>query len=76
MTPSDCHPLAPIQAIQRLAVVLTDALGAASFSPSLGSAPLDSLLDAGETWRFQFWYRDSIGLGSNLSETISIRFCP
>ncbi|MAF65877.1 MAG: glucose dehydrogenase [Planctomycetes bacterium] len=36
-------------------------------------------LDPGDTWNFQFWYRDPPGPGGtgfNLSDAISVTFCP
>ncbi|MDP6409801.1 MAG: PQQ-dependent sugar dehydrogenase [Planctomycetota bacterium] len=36
-------------------------------------------IDAGETWFFQFWYRDPTGpqgSGFNLSDALSVTFCP
>lgn len=37
-----------------------------------------SQIDAGETWNFQFWYRDVAagGAGFNLSNGLSATFCP
>ena len=35
-------------------------------------------IDAGETWNFQFWYRDPSagGAGFNFTDALSITFCP
>lgn len=41
----------------------------AQLSASYGFQP-------GTTWRFQFWFRDAVGLGSNLSNVASASFCP
>jgi len=37
-----------------------------------------SQIDPGETWNFQFWFRDtgSLGAGFNLSNGLSATFCP
>ena len=29
----------------------------------------------GDVWNFQFWYRDTVGSGSNLSDGLQITFC-
>jgi hypothetical protein len=47
----------------------------------LTSAPADSgpgKISVGETWYFQFWYRDQAagGAGFNLSNALSVIFCP
>ncbi len=36
------------------------------------------VIQAGQTWRFQFWYRDPAGGGAgfNLSNGLSVQFCP
>ncbi len=31
---------------------------------------------AGTTWRFQFWFRDQVGAGFNLSNAAAATFCP
>jgi hypothetical protein len=44
-----------------------------SYAPSPGG-----ILAAGATWYFQFWYRDPAGgpVGFNLSDGLSVTFCP
>ena len=47
-------------------------LHSVDFSPG---TPADQLLQAGSTWVFQFWYRDSGDpLGSNTSDSLAISF--
>jgi hypothetical protein len=40
--------------------------------------PPGATITAGSTWNFQFWYRNPAagGAGFNLSDGLSIRFCP
>ncbi|MDP6763578.1 MAG: integrin alpha [Planctomycetota bacterium] len=47
-----------------------------STAPPMGSGP--GTLGAGETWHFQFWYRDvPAGLsGFNLTDALGLTFCP
>ncbi len=62
-------------AFVRLPAVQTDATGAASYPLDFPSLPVP--LANGETWNFQFWYRDSV-LGipiTNFSDGLEIRFC-
>ena len=65
------HRLAP--------VVRCDASGTGSlaldFTDPLSAA---SLISAGSTWNFQFWYRDPqpVGHGFNLTDALSAQFCP
>ncbi|MCP3919003.1 MAG: S8 family serine peptidase [bacterium] len=63
----------------RLPVVTTDNLGSAAFAYDNTAPPIPpGQVAAGETWNFQFWYRDngSAGAGFNLSNGLSITFCP
>ena len=67
--------------ITRLAPRQTDALGFASQTLDLDSAPFDGgsgQAVAGATLRFQFWYRDPAagGAGFNLSDALAVKFCP
>ena len=62
--------------------VTTDFLGFASRAidyniPPTGGGGAGSLL-AGSVWNFQFWYRDPPGGpdGFNLTDAISVTFCP
>ena len=46
-----------------------------------GLPPLNagaSQISAGQTWRFQFWYRDPAagGSGFNLTDGLEVTFCP
>ena len=62
-------------AFVRLPAVQTDATGAASYPLDFPSLPVP--LANGETWNFQFWYRDSVrGIPiTNVSDGREIRFC-
>lgn len=65
---------------------LVHRLGTASTQSGVASLALDladpaspaSLITAGSTWNFQFWYRDQAGGGAgfNLSNGSSATFCP
>ncbi|MBV21422.1 MAG: hypothetical protein CMJ61_04575, partial [Planctomycetaceae bacterium] len=65
---------------ERLGKVFADSSG-----PTAGQAALSldlsspgSPFHAGETWNFQFWYRDPQGggWGYNLSNGLEVTFCP
>jgi len=62
-------------------LLVTDGGGAASRALDLGGAPFSSgpgQVQAGETWRFQFWFRDPAGgfAGFNFSDGLAVTFCP
>lgn len=59
--------------INRLPVVSTDAFGAAQLALPFASLPTP--IANGDVWNFQFWYRDTVGAGSNLSDGLQITFC-
>ncbi|MEZ6017089.1 MAG: S8 family serine peptidase [Planctomycetota bacterium] len=44
---------------------------------NFNAAPVSSLVDPGETWNFQTWYRDALpgGAGYNLSNALRVTFC-
>ncbi len=62
--------------------VLIDAAGAAMRDLDLMLPPAcdgDGFIGSGTEWHFQFWYRDPFGpsgTGFNLSNALSITFCP
>jgi hypothetical protein len=65
--------------LQRLPVVVTSLAGNASYAidltqPTASAAPIV----AGETWNFQFWYRDPPGnlAPFNVSDGLNVPFCP
>ncbi|MAE45296.1 MAG: hypothetical protein CMJ86_00230, partial [Planctomycetes bacterium] len=63
----------------RLAPILTNSAGTAALSMDLTSPPDPAgQIDAGETWNFQFWYRDPSagGAGFNFTDALNITFCP
>jgi hypothetical protein len=64
-------------ATKRLPVVFTDGFGDASYSVDLNSSSLPTgTIAEGDTWNFQFWYRDPAGgvSGFNLSDALSVPF--
>ena len=42
---------------------------------ALGFGSLPAPIANGDVWNFQFWYRDVVGSGSNLSDGLQITFC-
>jgi len=49
--------------------------GQVSFAPDLASLPHATAIQPGESWNFQFWYRDTcVGPTSNLTDANSILF--
>ena len=65
--------------IQRLPVVFTDTLGAASYAVDLEHPTLPTnTIQAGETHHFQFWHRDTAGTlaNYNLSDALTVPFLP
>ncbi|MAF67421.1 MAG: hypothetical protein CMJ84_17410 [Planctomycetes bacterium] len=65
----------------RLPVVTIDPSGAVSHALDWSSPPIASgpgAIHAGDTWMFQFWYRDpgAAGSGYNLSDALEVQFCP
>ncbi len=56
-------------------IVLSDSSGEATFEPDLAALPQGTLFQAGETWNFQMWYRDSNpNTTSNTSNGLAITF--
>ena len=67
------HRLGPVQ--------VADGGGVALRAVDLTAPPADAgpgQIQAGVTWNFQFWYRDPAagGSGFNLSDGLSVTFCP
>ena len=63
--------------IGRMGVVSSGASGEFQFSVDLTAIPQGAgtvSTTAGQTWNFQAWYRDQVGLGSNFTDGISITF--
>lgn len=64
--------------VQRLPVLVTSALGSASYAVDITSPPQSTgQISAGETWYFQFWFRDPAAGGSffDLSNALELTFC-
>ena len=59
--------------INRLPVIGTGPFGGAQQPLGFGSLPAP--IANGDVWNFQFWYRDIVGSGSNLSDGLQITFC-
>jgi len=55
-----------------------DTTGAADLPLDLSNPSLNAAIVGGSTWNFQFWYRDhpAGGTGFNLSDALSVTFCP
>ena len=65
------------QGLQRLNPAVSTPLGESSRSLELSQAP-QSGWQPGDTRCFQFWYRDPVAGGANfnLSDALSVQFCP
>jgi hypothetical protein len=63
--------------VHRLQVVFTDASGNAMHALDLTSGQLPTVIDSGDTWNFQYWFRDPTfgGNGFNLSDGLEVLFC-
>ncbi|MCP3919026.1 MAG: zinc carboxypeptidase [bacterium] len=63
-------------AFHRLPVETIDAGGAASHLVDFGNLPNGGDIVNGDTFRFQFWYRDpAVGAGFNFSDGLEVQFC-
>jgi hypothetical protein len=69
--------------VYRYGGAAADSIGRVLRGPGLvllsQSLPLNGRIDAGETWNFQFWYRDNqgpCGAGTNYSNGVSVEFGP
>lgn len=60
----------------RLPVVFADLFGIANYPVDFNNLP--NPINAGEVWRFQYWYRDVVNSvpGFNLTDGVAITFCP
>jgi len=65
-------------ALTRYPVVQCDAFGIATFDVDNTVPPALGKIVAGSTWKWQFWYRDTMGGGAffNLSDGLSVTYCP
>ncbi|MCP3920167.1 MAG: PQQ-dependent sugar dehydrogenase [bacterium] len=58
-------------------VLNSGAQGRLDFTPDLTALPQGTVVQAGDTWHFQSWFRDHVpALTSNTSNGVSITFCP
>lgn len=62
--------------LYRLAINQADIFGNNVYAVDQNNLAPGSVINAGETWNFQLWYRDSVGAGFNLTNGLSINFCP
>jgi hypothetical protein len=62
----------------RLQPQQSDGAGAPSLALDLNDLPNGGGIAAGDTRRFQYWYRDPMGGGAafNLSDALRVEFCP
>lgn len=62
----------------RLPIVQANLFGESDFAVDYGALPGGGGISAGQTWNFQFWYRNAAGGGAgfNLSNALRIQFCP
>jgi hypothetical protein len=65
-------------ALTRYPLVQSDIFGIAAYNVDNTTPPALGKLTAGSTWKWQYWYRDPMGGGAhfNLSDALSILFCP
>jgi hypothetical protein len=63
--------------LYRLPALQTDPLGQASYALDLANLPSGGAIANGETWNFQFWYREkpAMGGGYNFSDGLQVLFC-
>ena len=62
----------------RLPAQQADFLGDLTRALNLNALPSGGQISAGQTWKFQAWYRNPAGGGAgfNTSDGLSVRFCP
>ncbi len=62
--------------IYRLAINQADFFGNNVIALDQNNLPAGSVITAGDTFNFQLWYRDSVGVGYNLTNGLEVNFCP
>ncbi len=64
--------------ITRTGITVASSSGVAARSLDYSTLPPSGAITAGSTWNFQFWYRNPAagGAGFNLSDGLSVQFCP
>lgn len=60
----------------RLTIFQADLFGSFNVPVDYNNLAPGSAINAGETWNWQTWYRDTVGAGFNFSDAISVTFCP
>jgi hypothetical protein len=51
--------------------------GQVSFTPNWAALPSGTLIQAGDSWHFQYWTRDLASAGpANFSSGLKVTFCP
>jgi len=60
----------------RMPIVQANVFGESDFAVDYGALPAS--ISAGQTWNFQYWYRNPAGGGAgfNLSNGLRVQFCP
>jgi hypothetical protein len=64
--------------VSRLPVIQANVFGEAAFLLNYTVPPAAGKILPGTTWKFQYWYRNPLGGGAgfNLSDGLSVDFCP
>jgi hypothetical protein len=64
--------------VARFSVIHANTFGDAVQNVDMTVSPALGRIVAGSTWKFQFWYRNPLagGAGFNLSDGLSVDFCP
>jgi hypothetical protein len=64
--------------IIRLPIVITSIFGTAFYPLNLTAPPVAGTITAGNSYHFQYWFRDVPAGGSlfNLTDGLSVPFCP
>lgn len=56
--------------------VIVNQSGTTALPVDLTQLPGAAQITGGSSWNFQFWFREPVGAGSNLSDAMRITFCP
>ncbi len=62
--------------VYRLGVAQADIFGTSFLTLDNQNLPGGLMINPGDTYNAQLWYRDSVGAGFNLSNGVEINFCP
>ncbi|QDV05906.1 Reprolysin (M12B) family zinc metalloprotease [Planctomycetes bacterium Poly30] len=64
------------QQIFRVSIAQTNLFGENSLALDQNNLAAGSVINPGDTFNFQVWYRDTTSAGYNLSDALSVVFCP